>query len=222
MNKLLWNTLVSAVLFLTVMPVNAQTDTDQELKQYLFPAFVNGTLKMKDGTSRDLILNYNTITEKFVFIQNNDLFDLADTNPVDTIIIETRRFVPVDEVFLEVLVDATVALFVQNKSNLTEPGSPAGYGTTSQTSSIRNYSSYASAGKMLNLELPSGFTVTPAPVFWIRNGDEMFSFQTRRQLLKHFPDNGDEINKFIKNNRFKTNKSEDLIKIIQYCNEFIK
>lgn len=211
-----------ALLFLTIIPVNAQTGTNEKLKQYLFPSFINGTLKMKNGTSRELLLNYNTITEKFVFKQNDNLFDLADTNPVDTIIIETRRFVPVNELFLEVLVDDTVALFIQNRSNLVEPGSPAGYGTTSQTSSIKSYSSYASPGKMLNLELPPDFTVTPAQVFWIRKGKEMFSFKTKKQLLKHFPDNGAEIDRFIKNNRLKMKKRDDLIKIIQQCNEIIK
>ena len=220
MKKLVWNALMYAILLLTTMPVNAQTGTDGKLKQYLFPEFINGTLKMKNGSTRDLLLNYNTITEKFVFNQNETLFDLADTNPIDTIIIITRRFVPVNTFFLEVLVDSTVALFVQNRSDLIESGSPSGYGSTSQTSSIKSYSSYASPGRMLNLELPSDYTVTTEEVFWIRKGDEMTRFHNKRQLLKLFPEDGTEIDRFIKTNRLKTNNREDLIRIIQLCNLF--
>lgn len=221
MKELPRNTLISCVLIVVASTLSAQTNADGELKQYLFPAFARGTLKMKDGTTRNLLLNYNTVSEKFVIKQNNDLYDLAETNPVDTILMETKRFVPFNEIFLEVLVDAPVSLYIQNKCNLTEPGSPAGYGSTSKTSSIQSYSSYSTAGKMLNLELPSDLEVTPAQVFWIRQGDDLNSIMSKKQLLKNLPDNNAEIDKFIKDNRLKTNNPEDLIRIIEYYNSFI-
>jgi hypothetical protein len=49
----------------------------------------------------------------------------------------------------------------------------------------------------------------------------MFSFLNKRQLLKIFPDQKDKLEQFIKQNRLKTDDPEDMIKLVDYCNEII-
>ena len=213
---------ISMVLSGTMLQLAGQTESGEKLPQYLFPGFARGIIMKKDGSSiNNLVMNYNTLTEKIVFEKSGSLLELTDIESVDTIYLQNRKFVPVDQMIYEVLVNAPIALFIQHKSNLIEPGSPAGYGSTSQTSSIKSYSSLNMSGRHLNLELPADYKVNPTPMYWIRKDNNMSSFITRRQFLQIFPDKQDEIKKFMKQNRIKMTKRDDLIIVIKYCNGII-
>ncbi len=211
-----------AVSFSFVMNLTAQTDSGAKLSQYLFPDFTNGIVKMKTGPVHNLKMNYNTITEKMVFEKDGKLLDMINIESVDTIYLQKKVFVPVKHVFFEVLVNAPVSLFVQHKSSLIEPGSPSGYGGTSQTSNIKNISSVRLVGGTYNLELPSDFTVNPSPLFWIRKNNSLSGFSNRRQFLKIFSGESDRIEKFLEQNRIKVENQNDLIKLVNYCNEVIR
>lgn len=177
---------------------------------------------MKTGLSYYAVLNYNTVTENMVWEQDGKLLDLSNMAAVDTIFLQTRKFVPVNEVFYEVLVNAPISLFIQHKSDLVPAGSPSGYGGISQTTSIKNFSSVSLKSGTFNLEIPSDYTINPSSVYWIRKSNTMFSFLNKRQFLKIFGGENDEIEKFIKQNRLKTENRDDLIKLVNYCNEVIR
>jgi hypothetical protein len=215
-------TIILAVSFSFAMHLIAQTDSGTRLSQYLFPDFTNGIVKMKTGPGHNLKMNYNTVTEKMVFERDGKLLDMINIELVDTIYLQKIVFVPVNHVFYEVLVNAPVSLFVQHKSSLIEPGSPSGYGGTSQTSVIKNISSVSLLGGTYNLELPSDYTVNPSPLFWIRKSNSLSSFSNKRQFLKIFSGESDKIEKFMEQNHIKTENQNDLIKLVNYCNEVIR
>ena len=54
------------------LPVEAQTNTDGSSPQFLYPDFTNGKVRMKNGKSQNLILNYNTVSEKMVFMRDRE------------------------------------------------------------------------------------------------------------------------------------------------------
>ena len=202
--------------------LTAQTNSDGNLPQYLFPGFTMGFVRMKTGENYNAVLNYNTVTENMVWEQDGKLLDLTNMKAVDTIFLQNRKFVPVNEVFYEVLVNAPISLFIQHKSDLVPAGSPSGYGGTSQTASIKNLSSVSLKSGTYNLEIPSDYNINPSSVYWIRKSNTMFSFLNKRQFLKIFSEKNDEIEKFIKQNRLKTENRDDLIKLVNYCNEAIR
>ncbi len=177
---------------------------------------------MKTGESHNAVLNYNTVTENMVWEKDSKLLDLTNMESVDTIFLQNRKFVPFNKVFYEVLVNAPISLFIQHKSDLVPSGSPSGYGGTSQTASIKNLSSVSLNSGTYNLEMPPDYTINPSSVYWIRKSDTMFSFLNKRQFLKIFGGENDEIEKFIKQNRLKTENRDDLIKLVNYCNEVIR
>jgi hypothetical protein len=211
-----------AVSFGFTMHLIAQNDSGTRLSQYLFPDFTYGIVKMKTRTGHNLKMNYNTVTEKMVFEKDGKLLDMTNIESVDTIYLQKMVFVPVNHVFYEVLVNAPVSLFVQHKSSLIEPGSPSGYGGTSQTSAINNISSIRLAGGTYNLELPSDYTVNPSPLFWIRKNNSFSGFSNKRQFLKIFSGESDKIEKFMEQNHIKVENQNDLIKLVNYCNEVFR
>ena len=177
---------------------------------------------MKNGSRSGALLNYNTVTEKFVFSKNGELYDMMNTELIDTVYLDNRKFVPVGKIFHEVLVEAPISLYIQHRSSLMSPGAPAGYGGTSQVSNTKSYSSIEMETGRYNLNLPSDFTVRPDPVYWTRQGKEYESFVNEKQFLKIFPGREEELKTYIKQNKIKFDRISSVIKLIDYCNDLIQ
>lgn len=216
------------IIFLTIFSgitilLGAQSNSDGSFPQYLFPEFNNSTLLMKNGKSQSTMMNYNIVTERMVYKKDGKMYDLIIPETLDTIYILNRIFIPVGKIFYEVVLKGThLALFIQQKGTLLSAGAPAAYGGTSQVSSVTSLSSIELSGGRYNLALPSDFIVNPSPVYWIRKENEMFSFLNEKQFLKIFPDKEKELKLFIKGNRIKIDKPDNLVKLVSYCNELMK
>jgi hypothetical protein len=206
-------------LLCIVLKANSQTDSTANLPQFLFPHFDSSVVKLKTGVNLAACMNYNTLTEKMTFYKDGSLMDLNKPETIDTIIINNKKFVFLDNAFYEVVLNAPVSLFIQHKSDLKSTGRPAALGTTSQTIGSTSVSKLVGENKSYNLKLPENFKVTPFDVYWVRINNEMHRFLNVRQFLNIFPTKEKELKEFIDQNKIKFNKSGDLIKLGHYCNE---
>jgi hypothetical protein len=211
---------IMMVLILSLtLPLKSQTNTDGSAPQFLFPGFTPGIVKMKNGRSQTIILNYNTVSEKMVYEKEGVLYDMVNTEMIDTVFLQNSKFVQAGKVFHEVLLIAPISLFVQHKGELLPPGAPAGYGGTSQVSNTKLLSSVELSSGYYNLKLPADYIVKADPVYWIRKENNMYSFINERQFLKIFPDKETEFKQFIKQNRIKFDKLSNLVRLVEHCNE---
>lgn len=211
--------ILSLALAAFILNSEAQENSDGSMPQYLFPEFVSGTVRMKNGREQKIALNYNTITEKMVYFQNQNFYDMVSINTIDTIVILNSRFIPVDKVFYEVLYNGQVSFFIQHKGKLMSPGAPAAYGGTSQLSNSKYLNSVELSGGRYNLELPDDYIVKAEPVFWLKRDSIMSSFLNERQFLKLFPQNEQELKKFIKQYHIKFERLSDIIQLAKFINE---
>jgi hypothetical protein len=205
-------------VFLSVQ-LNGQSETQDTLAQYLFPSFSRSNVKAKNGKHYTLLLNYNIVTEKMVFLQKGNYFDLANTGTVDTVFLSNKRFVPKDQYFLEVLVAGRTSFYIRNKGELLEPPRPAGYGTTTQLTSSNLLEGISTPQGYYNFRLPEGYTVNHTNSFWVRIDDKWTRFLNESQFLKIFPGREKELKQFIKENKLRINRREDLIRIGDFCNK---
>jgi len=212
------NTIIMVVILSLSIPLNSQTVADESRPQFLYPDFVKSEVTLKSKKVEILKLNYNTISEKMVFELDSNLYEIVNPGLVDTIYMQDCKFIPVVNVFYEVLLVAPISLFVQHKSKLLPPGKQAGYGVTSQTSNTRELSSIQRTTGAYNLKLASDYTVKAYPVFWIRIDNIWNSFINERQFLKIFPEKGGELKQFIKQNRIKFDNQSNLVKLVEHCN----
>jgi hypothetical protein len=210
------------VLMLCTIQLCAQNETGLKLEQYLFPEFSKTRVKMKAGKDLTLLLNYNTVTETMVFLQNGQFFDMTNQEAVDTVYLNTRMFIPHGNAFFEVVVNGPVSFFIQHKSDLRSPGMPAGYGGTTELAAAKYVSNIKVSGAMYNVKLPTDYIINPSPVEWVRINDDFSSFFNERQFLKIFPEKVDQLNKFIKASKIKVINRDDLIKLGNYCNEIMR
>ncbi len=208
------------VTFLIISAMTTKTPGQNTMKrsmiQYLFPEFNQSIVIMKNGEKRTLVMNFNTVTEKLVFIRDGNYFDMMNPEIIDTVYLNDCRFIPVGKVFYEVLLSSPIALFIQHKGDVQEKGAPVGYGGTSQIAKGVYLTSFDAVGGTYNLELPEDIIIKPSPVYWIRKDNEMLSFTNEKQYLKLFPEKASQIKSFIKQNKLKIDKKDQLISIVKY------
>jgi hypothetical protein len=197
----------------------AQSNSDGSTPQFLFPEFIQGVVKMTNGLTQKILLNYNTVTEKMVYQQNEKVYDMINTEKIDTVFIYESKFVPSGKLFYEVLLAAPVSLFIQHKGSIVPPGKPAAYGGTSQVSSSNYQSGVQLPSGYYNLALPANYQVKMDPVFWIRKDNNMHDFINEKQFLKIFPEREAELKAYIKKYHVKFSRIPDVIRLAEYLND---
>jgi hypothetical protein len=199
----------------------AQTDLQNPLPQFLFGKFSPGTVKMKAGNKYTTNLNYNMVEEEMIFEQKGNYMALSDIRNIDTVLIQNRAFVPVGEVFYEVISSGKAPFFIQHKSKYSEVGTPTAYGMTSPTNSSIKVNSVRNANTYRSIEVPENVTISPANVNWVSKDGVMNKFSGEKNFLRLFPGKESELKAFIKANKTNFKTREDLVKLGDYLNSIL-
>lgn len=214
----------AALLFLLVSSLMmGQDNQGNPLPHFLFPSFKQGFIKMKDGNNFTTLVNYHMIEERMITEIDGTYRYSKEPRLIDTIIVEKRVFVPVDNTFYEVLASGPVTFFLQNRSNYTPMGSDIGYGARSRSVGRTEYSRFELSdvmyqfGEVANVTLPPNVEVTPSSVFWIRKDGEFEKFSNEKQFLKLFPGYENQLKAFIRKEKIRMKSREDVMKLGEYC-----
>ena len=215
------------IVFLS-FDLSGQDNNGNPLPHFLFPSFKRGLVIMKTGEKFSALLNYNMVDEKMITEINGTYKYSKNPQLIDSIYLENRVFVPVENAFYEILSSGLVTFFLQNKSNLTPKGADVGYGAKSQSVGPTQHRRFETVSvvyqysTVVNIDLPPNVEITPASVFWVRKNDKLEKFSTERQFLKIFPEYQPELKEYIKKENINIKSREDVIRLGNYCNEIIK
>ena len=189
-----------------------------ELSHYIFPEFKNGTVLMKSGQQHQALLNYNTLSEEMIFEDKGRKLAISkeEKEKVDTVFIEGRKFFVLNGRFAELIYRSGYELYAEYRCDVKYPGKPAGYGGTSETSSVSTYSGVYSGGVLYELKLPDDFKIKPYIIYWLKKDGVINKFVNLKQLNKIFSDRKDLIKEYISSNKTDFNDRESLIRLIRY------
>jgi len=209
------------ILIISILPLIAlsQRNMDGSMPQYLLDDFTDGRVKMKNGQELTEYMNYNTVTERMVYIKEDKYWDLANPQMVDTVYLDGRKFVPSGKHFNEVLVMGKYKLFVRNKGTLMSAGAEVGYGGKSQLAATDVLTTVDLASGRYNLPLTEDFIVNPSPVFYIESEAGITEFTGEKQFLEVFGDKSTIIKDYMKKNKLRVGRIENLIQIVEFCNK---
>ena len=196
----------------------AQEEDNVNLQQYLFPDFSRSVVKMKNGRTSNVMLNYNRISEKMVFEQRGEYFNLVNPETVDTIYLHNRPFIMQGKCFLEIVSEGKYPFYIQYRGELRAPPRPAAYGTTSELTSSNYLSGINTNEGYFNFKLPEGYKVINSAIYWVMIDGEMKSFIGEKQFLRLFPGEAPRLKKYIKDSKLKLDKTEDFLRLVKYCN----
>ncbi|MEK7719275.1 MAG: hypothetical protein AAB347_06655 [Bacteroidota bacterium] len=190
-----------------------------ELSHYVFPEFVKGTVLMKSGVKNPTMLNYNALTEEMIFDTNGKKLSISKLEEIDTVYIQDRKFFPLKDKFVELIYRNKFELYAAHKCSVIDPGKPAAYGGTSQTSSVTSYSSIIAGGQAYQMKLPDGYTTKPYTDYWLKRDGKLNSFLSLRQLSRLFDDKSDLFKKYVKEHKTVYDKEENLVELIKYMEQ---
>jgi hypothetical protein len=198
--------------------IKAQVDTVRNPEQFLFPEFFVGVAKMLNGEKVVLNLNYNIITEKMVFMQKNQIFDIVNQETIDTVYIEGRRFIPRGKVFNEVLADGKATFFVQHKGSVRKPSRPAAYGGTSEVSSSTYVSNVRLGNDRFRMKNNAEIIIETGSLYWIRKDNNMNLVTGKKSLLTIFSDKKSEVKTYMGRSKFDAENPDQLNNLVKYYN----
>jgi hypothetical protein len=173
---------------------------------------------MKNGINNEAFLNYNSSTEEMIFSDKGKMLAIGDTEleHIDTVFIKDRKFITLNNKFIELIYASKYDLYAEHKCRVIPPGDPAGYGTTSQTSSTTSYSSINSGGKIYDLKLPGDYKIEPYTYYYLKKDGELNKFVNLNQLKKLYNDKKNLIKAYVKNHDVKMNNQESIIQFVKY------
>jgi hypothetical protein len=227
-SELIKSALITIFLFqMSWTGISGQDNKGNPLPHFLFPSFREGYVKMKDGNDFTALLNYHMIDE--IMITEVDGVYRYSKNPrlIDTVYIENRVFVPVGNVFYELLAGGPVSIFLENRSNYTPLGADIGYGARSKSVGRTEYRRFELSdvmyqlGEVVNIDLPPNVEITPASVFWVRKDGDFEKFNNEKQFLEILPGFENELKAYIRKEKIRMKSHEDLAKLGEYCNKLI-
>lgn len=144
--------IVAVLLFSLILFSSFCQSQGVELSHYVFPDFTNGSVLMKSGQQHQALLNYNALSEEMIFVDKGTKLAISkeEKEKIDTVYIKGRKFFVLDGRFLELIYRSGYELYAEHRCDVKYPGKPAGYGGTSETSSISTYSGVYSGGYCMN------------------------------------------------------------------------
>lgn len=211
--------LLAGLFFLICSLLNLSGQQGQVISpHYLLPEFTRGKVLLKAGVTRELKMNYNLITEEMIFEYPGKYLALTEIETIDTIYILDRKFIPSGKIFHELLLKTPAVLFARYVCDVTPPGKEAGYGTTSQTTSIMSVDQlFSKKGRAYELQLPDDYVITPRTEFLLQKGSELVRIYNIKQVIKAYPEKEALIKKYAKDKKTDFGKQEDVISLIKFC-----
>ena len=210
--------LLYIIISLQALVAIAQPERSDTLAQYLFPSFTRGIVKARNGTTYSLVMNYNVVTGKMVFLQKGICLDLANPEAVDTVLLEGARFIAGEGCFLEVIFTGKISFFARHGGKIAAPEVETGYGTKSESTIAHLYQGLDVPGGVYNIRLPDGYKVRNETSYLLQKGSDRVMFMNENQLVKALPGHEKEIKDFIKLKRLKISRRADLVQIADFCN----
>lgn len=205
--------IVTICLIVLCFVSNAQSVNDNvNLKQMLFNHFLAGNVYMKNNTVIAVPLNYNTDKQSLVFIENGEYKELAGLESIDSIIIESVKFVPLKNKIFECT--SNKDLFVLY-SNVAIPNQA----TTDRTGSHKEKASEVS-NTVSNVYVNRNFTnlndIKFVKHFWIKDKNDFIELKQPKQIAKVFNLEKNAVADYIEKNKIDLNFEPDILKLIAF------
>lgn len=187
---------------------------------YLMPSFGNGYVYFRGQMPAQGKLNICALDHSLRFIAE-DGQELEASNPesILKVLIDTVYFLRCQDVFYRMYpVSADMGVALERKVHIVRGAKEGAYGASSQTSSIREYSSFVSEGYTYDLKDGKEIPYEVNEVICIYKGDTAFPFN-KKNLRKVFPAKKAEIDDWFRAGHSLPRTVEEAKKVLQYFNQ---
>jgi len=203
-------TIISTWIQQPIAVSDAERAMNAKGSMYLFDDWREGTLILKNDTMVEgLKLRYNIYARQMHFIYLQDTLALIVPDKVKYVVLENLAFVWTDYLednllkkdYFQILVEGQNRLLFHRKVKFdpkSPPATPYSTGTVDDRF-LRFENTYLQKGNEPAVQLK----------------------RSRRGLMASFPDKSQEIKQFMRKERIRPKKTQDLIKVVQFYNKLV-
>lgn len=193
---------------------------------FLLNSFQEGIAYFKNGKVSEGMFNYNVVYDKICYIRDNKIYEITNTNDLDSVKINKIKFYCTKDKNYEIIKSGEIKILLQRKANLNTSERTGTYGTRSNNAVVGDrkniYYEDIQGGRFVNIDSDSDseseIPVTEKYYFLVK--DNLFSAK-KMKTLKNFSDHKTEIKEFLKKNNIDFNNTTDLIKLTSYLKNLI-
>jgi len=207
-------------VFYLIAFVYAQPNSDSAVQQqsYLFENFISGSVLLKSGEINQAPLNYCSYDQTILFKKDGTTFTLTGLSSVDTIYIDQKKFVPVNNTIYEVVnTNGKIKLFVSYTSKMRPRVAATDYGGTSRQTS--NAVNNTVSEVYLSRAYKGDFSIEIMKHYWLKDYRNLFKANNLKDFLKVFRESTHPaIYAYLKENKTDFKSETDLVKLVNFCN----
>ncbi|NCC09680.1 MAG: hypothetical protein EOM31_04105 [Bacteroidia bacterium] len=170
----------------------------QKPRVFLFKEFISGMVLMKNAAKVNALLNYDAANEQMLYVYNNQQMLLSGLEKIDTVYINNRLFIPMEDNFLEYMKGSLYPFFVKWSLGKQMRGRKGAYGQVTQGKVEMINTSYWTNGVYENQSLDVYNVINKSEYRFFING-KVYKFKNKKTFLKCFPEKKEEILHYIHN-----------------------
>lgn len=201
-----------AVLSLgNIMCANAQQSTG-----YFFKEFTLGKVLLKNKQFAKGKFNYDCTNKEMHFLNGATDMVIENLEDIDTIIVDTHRFIPFEKHFMEVMHGQNSTLFIDWKIKPKDIGKKGAMGTTTHGSvqAIDVNTRFQRVNGEQNLDL-SVYKMVRENVYYIQVKGKLESFRNAKMLIGLFPkDKQQAVKEFMNIEKIGVYNPKDILKVL--------
>lgn len=166
---------------------------------YLMPSFAHGVIYFRGQSPAQGDLNICAVDNSLRF-KDKDGKELVagDADNIVMVQIDTVSFIRHEGVFYRMYsVSSDLGVALRRRVRIITDAKPGAYGTTSQTSSAKEYSSLYADGAMYNLNSDKTYPYEVEESVYLYKGNAVFPL-SKKNLKKLFPDKKEMIDAYFK------------------------
>ena len=205
-------------LLIIVMSPFIAIAQDDEIRPFLLPEFEKGLVTLKSGlTKLSALLNYDMVEERMIYMLPDSSFNELDARNVSLVNVSGRIFVPIKKSFYERILVDNEEYYIAHKCKVLSKGRAAGYGTYSQTASIRGMVIPNSSGVSYMLASNELFEGIDETVVLVKNGNKYVKITSLKVLVKQFLPHKAKVEAYAKENKINFKKANQVRAIVEYA-----
>ena len=185
---------------------------------YLFPAFTNAVVKLKNGGTLNATMNFNLLICEIQFISpGKDTLVLTRPDDVDSIIFDSSVFFFENSFYQIVASSDSVKLAVLRRASY-EPAKIGALGLPNHNGTgIQSYTSVITYAGSKYLVMNEDVDITTETAYFLIKRNKEMVKVNKAGFMKTFPSKEASIQTYLKQNKTDFNKETDLKKLFAYC-----
>jgi hypothetical protein len=198
------------LLFFALVGYKAEAQ-NEKYNNYVFATYEDAVVKFKTGPNINIKLNYNTVTEEMVYLQGGTTLAIAETSTIDTVYIKDLKFIPIDNIFYQVVNLKDRQLYVRLTTKATPPPVDTGLGTSQTTA--QSSTAIKVESRIYSFD-PPGYKFVPKNMLYLKKGNQFVLLSNEKALDAFYPGKSKEIKRFVADNKINFEKADDVAKLL--------